>query len=114
VACLADEILDRVLDMELPLKNFATNGLNVELIEGVLEELAGDTKLLVQLIRKIENDLGAEVQQIPSLEILEECLLGCMKASSGVEFVADELKFSTSQCKAETERVKLEVSCYPC
>lgn len=92
---LADEILDRVLDMELSLKYLAPNGLDVELIESALEELAGNTKLLVQLIGKIKNNLGAEVQQVPSLKILEECFLGCVKTPSGVELVSNELKFST-------------------
>lgn len=111
---LANKILDRVLDLEFLLKYLAPNGLDVELIESAFKKLAGDTELLVQLIGEIKNNLRAEVQQIPTLEVLEESLLGCVEAPSGVELISNELKFSTSQCKTETKRVKLEVSRYPC
>lgn len=54
---LADKVLDRLFDLELSFKNLTTDGLDVELIERTLEELARNTKLLVELIRQIEDDL---------------------------------------------------------
>lgn len=113
MARFADEVLDRVLDFELPLKYLTPNGLDVEFIKSALEKLAGNTKLLVQLIGKIKNNFRAEVQQIPSFEILEQCLLGCVKTATGIKLVSNELELSTSQCKAQAKWIKLEVSCYP-
>lgn len=79
MSSLAHKILDRLLDLELSLEDLTTDGLDVELIERTLKKLARDTELFFELIREIENDLGAKVEKIPSLKIFEEGL------GSGVE-----------------------------
>lgn len=114
MSSLAHKVLDRFLDLELPLKDLTTDGLDVELIECTLKKLARDTKLFVELIGKIKDDLGAEVEKIPSLEIFEEGLVFCVEALTCIESVGDELELSASECKTKTERVELEVSGLVC
>jgi hypothetical protein len=47
---LADKVLGWLLDLEFFLQNLATNGLDVEFMESTLKKLAGDAKLLVELV----------------------------------------------------------------
>lgn len=96
MSSFADKVFDRLLDFELPLENLFTDGLNVELIEGSFEKFTRDPELLVQLIRKIENDFRAKIEKIPSLEIFEKCLGRHVEARRRIESVGDELQLSLS------------------
>ena len=107
---LADKVLDRVADIELLLEELASDSLNIVLVQGTFEKFARDTKLLVQLIWQVKDDLRGKVYKIPSLKVFELGLGWRVEARRRIESVANELKLAFTDCHTKTERVELEVS----
>lgn len=114
MASLADEVLGRFLNFKLLFKVLATNCLDVELIEGTLQELRRDSKLLLQFLWQIKNDVRSEVEQLPCAQFREQ-LSGRGVARGCIELFGDESKLSLrplrSQCELKTQGIELEVSC---
>lgn len=112
MSSLADKVLHRVADIEFFLEELASDSLNIVLIQGTFEKFARDTKLLVQLIWQVKDDLRGKVDKIPCLKVFELGLGWRVEARRRIESVANELKLAFTDCHTKTERVELEVSGY--
>lgn len=108
--CRGHEVLHRIIDLEVLLQGSTADGLDVVLLQSAFEELAGDTKLVVQHVWDLEDGFGAEVLHLPDGQVLEELFWCVLLAGFDFELVGDELELSLGDGAEETEGVEFEVA----
>ena len=83
-------MLTRLLDAKLLIENISSCGLNGVFLHNGLEIGWGYAIIFVQAIRKIQDSLDFQIQQVPRAHLREQ--LPCPRAGSSFEGARQELE----------------------
>lgn len=108
---LADEILHFFVDFEVLFQYLSADGLDIILIDSILQELRSYSILVGECRWHVQDSLWAEVEQLPSVHVFEELFSLSLAAWGDLEIIGDVLELSLSYCSVETQRIELEVAC---